>query len=53
VEEVVAMRTALVVVDMLNDFVDGVLTNTAAKAIIEPIATALERARSSDDWRIA
>ena len=46
------MRTALVVVDMLNDFVDGVLANTAAKGIIEPIATLLERARRSEDWRV-
>ena len=46
------MRTALVVVDMLNDFVDGVLSNPAAKEIIEPIAQALERARSNDDWRV-
>jgi len=46
------MRTALVVVDMLNDFVDGVLANTAAKAIVEPIATALELARSRGEWRV-
>lgn len=39
------MRTALVVVDMLNDFVDGVLGNPAAKEIIGPIASLAEQAR--------
>ena len=28
------MKTALVVLDMLNDFVDGTLANEAAKPII-------------------
>jgi nicotinamidase-related amidase len=44
------MRTALVVVDMLNDFVDGILANPGAKTIIEPIADLAGRARSSDEW---
>jgi nicotinamidase-related amidase len=38
------MRTALVVVDMLNDFVDGALGNPAAKEIIGPIALLAEQA---------
>jgi nicotinamidase-related amidase len=44
------MRTALVVVDMLEDFVDGVLANPAAKLIISPIASLAELARKSHDW---
>lgn len=44
------MRTALLVVDMLNDFTDGVLANPAAKGIIDPIAQLAERARGADDW---
>ena len=44
------MRTALVVVDMLNDFVDGVLGNPPAKEIIGPIASLVDRARGDDDW---
>jgi nicotinamidase-related amidase len=46
------MRTALVVVDMLNDFVDGILGNPAAKEIIEPIASLAEQARASKDWMV-
>ncbi len=44
------MRTALLVVDMLNDFVDGSLANPAAKAIIEPISALVDNGRSADDW---
>ncbi len=44
------MRSALIVVDMLNDFMDGVLGNPAAKGIIDPIAQIVERARASDEW---
>ena len=44
------MQTALVVVDMLNDFVDGVLANPAARHIVEPIASLLHRARPANDW---
>ena len=44
------MRTAVVVVDMLNDFLDGVLANPAAKEIIGPIASLAERAREDNDW---
>jgi len=46
------MRTALVVVDMLNDFVNGVLGNPAAKEIIGPIASLAEQARTREDWRV-
>src|ERR1035437_7736092 len=46
------MRTALVVVDMLNDFRDGVLGNPAAKEIIGPIASLAEQARVSEDWMV-
>ena len=44
------MRTALMVVDMLNDFVDGVLGNPAAGEIVGPIAELAARARSTGDW---
>jgi nicotinamidase-related amidase len=44
------MHTALVIVDMLNDFVDGVLANPSAKEVVVPIASLAERARASDDW---
>jgi nicotinamidase-related amidase len=44
------MRSALVIVDMLNDFVDGTLGNPPAKGIVEPIASLAERARTSDEW---
>jgi nicotinamidase-related amidase len=44
------MRTALVVLDMLNDFVDGTLANAAAKPIIDPIGALVERARRDADW---
>ena len=44
------VKTALVVLDMLNDFVDGTLANAAAKPIIEPIDRLAEAARGRDDW---
>ena len=44
------MCNALVVVDMLNDFMDGVLGNPAAKEIVGPIAELIDRARASEDW---
>ena len=44
------MRSALIVVDMLNDFVDGVLANPSAKGIIEPISSLTERVRASSEW---
>lgn len=44
------MKTALVVLDMLNDFVTGTLANDAAKPIVDPIAKMAEAARKRDDW---
>ncbi len=44
------MRTALVVVDMLNDFVDGALGNPAAKDIVGPIASLADRASANEEW---
>lgn len=46
------MRTALVVVDMLNDFLDGVFANSAASGIIEPIRTLAAQARADEDWAV-
>ena len=40
---------ALVIVDMLNDFVDGKLGNPKAQAIIEPLQKLLARARE-EGW---
>ena len=44
------MKTGLVVIDMLNDFQNGVLENPAAAGIVEPIKSLVEAARSSEDW---
>jgi nicotinamidase-related amidase len=44
------MRTALVVVDMLNDFMDGVLGNPAAKGIVDPIFRLASQARETRQW---
>jgi nicotinamidase-related amidase len=44
------MKNGLVVIDMLNDFQDGVLANSAAEAIVEPLKKLMDAARSSDDW---
>lgn len=44
------MRSALVVVDMLNDFVDGVLANPAAGQVVAPIARLAETVRGAPDW---
>jgi nicotinamidase-related amidase len=46
------MKTALVVLDMLNDFVDGTLANPAAKPIIGQIDQLAQAARSRDDWLV-
>jgi nicotinamidase-related amidase len=40
---------ALIIVDMLNDFVDGKLANPKAQAIIEPLQLLLARARE-EGW---
>jgi len=42
--------TALVVLDMLNDFVDGTLANPAAQPTIDPIAELAKKAREHEDW---
>jgi len=44
------VRTGLIILDMLDDFVDGVLANPAAKQILDPIARLAEEARRRDDW---
>ena len=44
------MRSALMVIDMLNDFMDGVLGNPAAKGITGPIAALAGQARGTADW---
>ncbi len=44
------MKTGLVVVDMLNDFVDGVLANPAAAGIVRPLQALVTAARDRDDW---
>ena len=41
---------ALVIVDMLDDFVTGALANPNAERIVEPLARLLEHAREDDDW---
>ena len=41
------MTTALLIVDMLNDFVDGALANPASAATIAPIARLADEARRS------
>lgn len=46
------MRSAVVVVDMVRDFVDGVLANPAAKGIVAPIGSLVERARSAAGWTV-
>jgi len=40
---------ALIIVDMLNDFVDGKLANPKAAAIVEPLQRLLRRART-EGW---
>jgi nicotinamidase-related amidase len=44
------MNTALVIVDMLRDFVDGRLANPAAEPTIERIGELAEAARGREDW---
>lgn len=46
------MKTAVVVLDMLNDFVDGTLANPAATKIIDPIAALVDKARTAEDWMV-
>ena len=44
------MTTALVIVDMLRDFVDGRLANPAARPTIQRIGELAEAARGREDW---
>ena len=44
------MKKALIVIDMVNDFVDGALANKDAYEIIPNIKQMLTFARGSDDW---
>lgn len=44
------MKTGLVVIDMLNDFVDGCLANPAAAGIIGPVKSLVDAARAREDW---
>jgi nicotinamidase-related amidase len=46
------MATALLVLDMLDDFTSGKLANPAAQPIIEPIAALARAARERDDWLV-
>ena len=41
---------ALVIVDMLDDFVTGALANPHAERILDPLGRLLAHARSSEDW---
>lgn len=44
---------ALVIIDMLNDFVSGVIANPRSERLIAPLQGALERARTRrDDWLV-
>jgi nicotinamidase-related amidase len=45
-------KTAVVVLDMLNDFVDGTLANPVAKQIIDPAARLVDKARTEPDWLV-
>lgn len=47
------MSSALLIIDMVNDHVDGVLANPAAKALIEPIGRLLRAAREREGWIVA
>lgn len=44
------MATALLVLDMLDDFIAGKLANPAAEQVIEPIGALAGVARSRGDW---
>ena len=46
------MATALLVLDMLDDFITGKLANPAAERIIEPIGGLARTARARDDWLV-
>lgn len=44
------MKTGLLVVDMLNDFVTGVLANPASVPTVDPIGALIDTARTRPDW---
>ncbi|HEY2762782.1 MAG TPA: isochorismatase family cysteine hydrolase [Pseudonocardiaceae bacterium] len=44
------MKTGLIILDMLEDFVEGTLANPAARPIVEPIAALAQEARLREDW---
>jgi nicotinamidase-related amidase len=46
------MARALLVVDMLNDFVTGKIANPRSERIIPNIANLLDMARQEDDWLV-
>jgi nicotinamidase-related amidase len=46
------MTTALLVLDMLTDFITGKLANPAAGQITEPIAALASAARAREDWLV-
>ena len=46
------MATAVLVLDMLDDFITGKLANPAAEQIIEPIGALVSSARSRDGWHV-
>lgn len=46
------MKSALVVIDMLNDFVTGKIANPRAERIIPTIGDLIAKARSDDEWMV-
>jgi nicotinamidase-related amidase len=46
------VKTGLIILDMLQDFVSGKLANPAAGPIIEPIAALARGARPRADWMV-
>lgn len=42
------MKSALVVIDMLNDFIDGALANPAATGTVAPIVSLVDKAHARD-----
>ncbi|MGH2710580.1 MAG: cysteine hydrolase family protein [Actinomycetota bacterium] len=46
------MKNALVVIDMLNDFVTGKIANPRAERIIPTIGQLLAKAREDEDWLV-
>jgi nicotinamidase-related amidase len=44
------VKTGLIILDMLEDFVGGKLANPATRPIVEPIAALAQKARHREDW---